>query len=268
MGSKNRQFDFLRKRFYMKDPTFKLEGVIKLGDETEDFEGPLTLILQLLSKNKIEIQDIKISELLGQYLAYLDEMKAMDLEVTSEFVAMASHLVYIKARMLLSAGEEPSELEELIRSLERLQNRDVYESIKNITGSLEKMLENGYETYTKPPEYIPVDKEYKYTHEKQDILDALLGILSREDILSELAPSKVFVMPSRIIYPVSDKEEEILSVLMRNGETTFQQLIEQSKSRTEAVATFIAILELCKAGKIGITGEGKDTAINRMAEVS
>jgi segregation and condensation protein A len=176
--------------------------------------------------------------------------------------------VYIKARMLLSAGEEPSELEELIRSLERLQNRDVYESIKNITGSLEKMLENGYETYTKPPEYIPVDKEYKYTHEKQDILDALLGILSREDILSELAPSKVFVMPSRIIYPVSDKEEEILSVLMRNGETTFQQLIEQSKSRTEAVATFIAILELCKAGKIGITGEGKDTAINRMAEVS
>ena len=107
----------------MENPAFRMEGVIKTSDEMEDFEGPLTLILQLLAKNKIEIKDIRISELLDQYLAYLDEMKAMDLEIASEFVQMASHLVYIKARMLLNAGEEPSELEELIESLERTFTR-------------------------------------------------------------------------------------------------------------------------------------------------
>ena len=77
----------------MENPTFRLEGVVKTREELEDFEGPLTLILLLLSKNKIEIRDIKISDLLDQYMAYLDEMKAMDLEVASEFVSMASHLV-------------------------------------------------------------------------------------------------------------------------------------------------------------------------------
>ena len=79
-----------------QEPTYHLEGIIKSKEEMEDFEGPLTLILMLLSKNKIEIRDIQISEILEQYLAYLDEMKAMDLEIASEFVQMASHLLYIK----------------------------------------------------------------------------------------------------------------------------------------------------------------------------
>ena len=108
----------------MENPTFKLEGVVKAKENMEDFEGPLILILQLLSKNKIEIKDIQVSVLLDQYLAYLDEMKSMDLEIASEFVAMASHLVYIKTKTLLSTDEEVSELEELITSLENLKARD------------------------------------------------------------------------------------------------------------------------------------------------
>ena len=80
------------------EPTYHLEGVIQNKEEMADFEGPLNLILMLLSKNKIEIRDIQISLILEQYLAYLDEMKAMDLEIASEFVQMASHLLYIKTR--------------------------------------------------------------------------------------------------------------------------------------------------------------------------
>ena len=90
-----------------QEPTYRLEGVVRTRQETADFEGPLTLILMLLSKNKIEIRDIQISEILEQYLAYLEEMKAMDLEIASEFVQMASYLLYIKTRMLLSADEAP-----------------------------------------------------------------------------------------------------------------------------------------------------------------
>ena len=79
----------------MDNPTFHLDGVVKDRNELQDFDGPLSLILMLLSKNKIEIRDIKISEILDQYLEYLDRMEKMDLEITSEFVQMASHLLYI-----------------------------------------------------------------------------------------------------------------------------------------------------------------------------
>ena len=81
----------------MEEPKYRLEGVIRSRDELEDFEGPLDVILLLLSKNKIEIRDIQISSILEQYLAYLDEMKRLDLEIASEFIAMASHLMYIKS---------------------------------------------------------------------------------------------------------------------------------------------------------------------------
>ena len=108
----------------MNNLTFKLEGVVKSKNEMEDFEGPLNLILLLLSKNKIEIRDIQISLILDQYIAYLEEMKSMDLEIASEFVAMASHLVYIKTKTLLAEDDqEVSELDELISSLESLKNK-------------------------------------------------------------------------------------------------------------------------------------------------
>ena len=92
----------------MNTPIFQLEHVVKIKEEDalENFVGPLDLILYLLSKNKIAIQDIKIADLLDQYLAYIEQCQTMDLEVASEFVAMAAHLVYIKTRMLLSIEDE------------------------------------------------------------------------------------------------------------------------------------------------------------------
>ena len=115
----------------MENPTFYLEGIVKEKNELQDFNGPLSLILMLLSKNKIEIRDIKISEILDQYLEYLAEMERMDLEIASEFVQMASHLLYIKTKMLLAGEKEVSELEELISSLEQLKCKDVYTAVQN-----------------------------------------------------------------------------------------------------------------------------------------
>ena len=97
----------------LDSPVFKLEGVIhtRETEELEDFEGPLDLILYLLGKNKIEIQDIPIALILDQYLEYLDKRQQMDLEIASEFITMAAHLMYIKTRMLLSLeDEEPEEV--------------------------------------------------------------------------------------------------------------------------------------------------------------
>ena len=102
----------------MDNPVFKLEGVVheRSAETLQDFEGPLDLILFLLSKNKIEIQDIPIALILDQYLAYLEQRKQLDLEVASEFITMAAHLMYIKTRMLLSLEDEQaqSEMDELM----------------------------------------------------------------------------------------------------------------------------------------------------------
>ena len=119
------------------DPTYFLEGIIHDKSEMADFEGPLSLILLLLSKNKIEIRDIKISEILDQYLEYLNAMEKLDLEIASEFVQMASYLLYIKTRMLLTEEKEVTELEQLIASLEQLKCKDTYAAVKSVTPMLD-----------------------------------------------------------------------------------------------------------------------------------
>ena len=136
----------------MSEPSYHLEAVVRNREEREDFTGPLDLILMLLSKNKIEIRDIQISSLLDQYLAWLDRMKEMDLEVASEFVQMASHLTYIKTRMLLTSDrEEVSELATLVEALEKLQNRDILNAVKAVAPELDSRSKAGFLLHTKEP---------------------------------------------------------------------------------------------------------------------
>ena len=137
----------------MEQPQYHLQNVVHAKQTLEDFDGPLDVILLLLSKNKIEIQDISISSILEQYLAWLDERKRMDMEVASEFIAMASHLMYIKTRMLLSEAEKAeaeSEMEELIASLRQRQRKDAYEQIKIACGALALRNDIGLGMFPKP----------------------------------------------------------------------------------------------------------------------
>ena len=133
----------------IQEPSYHLEGVVHVCDELEDFTGPLDLILMLLAKDKIEIRDIQISQLLDQYLAYLQKMQEMDLEIASEFVQMASHLMYIKTKMLLTEEKEPTELEVLVSALEQLKNRDAIAAVREIAPDLGKLTEAGMKMHTR-----------------------------------------------------------------------------------------------------------------------
>ena len=251
----------------MEYPTFRLEGVVKAkAADLEDFEGPLTLILQLLSKNKIEIKDIQISLILDQYLAYLDEMASMDLEIASDFVAMASHLVYIKTRMLLDSEEEISELDELITSLEALKAKNTYVRIKEMSDTFADMYTRGSGLIVKPPEYISKIGEYRYTHEKEDILQAILDVLKRDDGTEMLSIPRSFSVPERTVYPVSEKSAQILNSLKLSGTVQLSELFSDCESKTELVATFLSVLELCKNGSILLSGEDPDKLSVSLAE--
>lgn len=235
----------------MENPNFHLEGVIKNKDEMQDFEGPLSLILMLLTKNKIEIRDIRIAEILDQYLEYLNAMERMDLEVASEFVQMAAHLLYIKTRMLLAGDEEEvSELELLIASLEQLKAKDTLSNLRELLPELKKASETGLLYMEKLPEPIQPPKEYSYRHEPYELLKALRNIWSRslrppEDEGLEQA------VPKKIVYSVRDKSRELVSVL-RSGPLRMTELYAACTSRSEIVATFISVLELCSMGSLHI----------------
>ena len=134
-------------------PVYHLDGVVQNRSEREGFDGPLDLILLLLSKNKMEIADIQIALILDQYLAWMNQRQTLDLEVASEFVAMAAHLIYIKTRMLLSLQDEEvtSEVEALIASLEARQRSASYRKIQAVLPTLQHRYAVGKDYLPKPP---------------------------------------------------------------------------------------------------------------------
>jgi len=246
----------------METPVFKLEGIVKEKEEMSDFEGPLTLILQLLSKDKVEIKDISISSILEQYLAYLDEMAELNLDIASEFVAMASHLTYIKTKMLLSSGEEISELEQLISSLEELRRGDVYVQIKEIAQTLSGMYTRDGLMMAGPPEYLTSNARYEYVHFSAELLEAIFNVIGKENLkLSSMNPNEP-VFPSRVVYSISEKIDEVLSKLKRKKEMPIENLFYECKSRTELIATLVAVLELCRVGSAMISGEPDNMSVS------
>ena len=249
----------------MEEPKYHLSGVVRSNDQLPaDFDGPLDVILQLLSKNKIEIQDVSISSILEQYLAYLDEMKRLDMEIASEFIAMASHLMLIKTKMLLSAAEREeamSEMELLIRSLEERQRADAYEQIRKATEFLEPRNEIGCNLFTKQPEPLKADQTYRYRHEKEDLLRAFSAIAERSERKLPPPIANFQGIVGAEPYPVTKKAAQVLKKLLMRGFAKFRSLFQGSRSRSEIVATFLAVLELCRMNSVSLEDAQDDVTV-------
>lgn len=246
----------------MDEPVYKLEQVVHSREGMEDFEGPLDLILFLLSKNKIEIQDIPIALILEQYLLYLEQRQQMDLEVASEFITMAAQLMFIKTRMLLSIEDEEakSEMAELVRALEERRSSENYAKIKYVTAQLAVMGEFGRRIFLRQPEPMKRGKVYTYSHQPADLLKAMDEVTGREERRQPLSTSSFEEIVRQEPYPVEGKAREIFQRLCR-GISSFRLLFRGSRSRSEVVATFLAILELCRARIVTLTGGEQDCTV-------
>lgn len=240
----------------MGEPQYRLEGIIHTRSETmEDFEGPLDVIFLLLSKNKIDIQDVSITAILEQYLAYLDEMKRLDMEIASEFITMASHLMLIKTKMLLSAAEAAeaqSELDLLRQSLIERQRKEAIEQIRMAITVLEPMNDIGRCIFTKEPEPLRKDATYRYRHETADMIRALDEMAERNQ--RRLPPPTVNFrgIVGKEPYPVTKKATEVIRTLVLRGIERLKNLFRGNRTRSEVVATFLAILELCKTNSVSL----------------
>ena len=254
----------------MENPVFKLEKVVRSREEEmQDFEGPLDLILFLLGKNKMEIQDISISLICDQYISWLEQRQKMDLEVASEFVTMASHLVYIKTRMLLSIEDEEaqSEMDALIQSLEERRRNESYVRVKSLAARLEPMGEFGRNIITRNPETVKRGKIYEYDQEKADLVLAMAEIRNRAN--RALPPPRAAFQDivQHEPYPVESKAREIIRRLKEQGITRFRLLFRGNRSRSEIVATFLAVLELCRAHVLHLAGSETDCTVRQENEL-
>ena len=238
----------------MSQPQYRLEGIVHTRSETlEDFEGPLDVIFLLLSKNKIEIQDVSITAILEQYLAYLEEMKRLDMEIASEFITMASHLMLIKTKMLLSAAEQAeaeSELDLLRQSLVERRRKEAMEQIRLAVTELEPRNEIGRCLFTKEPEPLRRDNTYRYQHDVRDLLRALDAMIERSERQLPPPTTNFMGIVGKEPYPIGRKTGEVLRQLVLRGVERLKNLFKGNKSRSEVVATFLAILDLCKTNSV------------------
>lgn len=220
-----------------------------LSFKLEAFEGPLDLLLHLVSKHKIDLTDIPIGEITEQYLLYLDEMAAMDMEVTGEFLAMASHLVYIKSRLLLPKTEEEEEADPKEELEERLR---LYKAAKEAAGKLEAIQFSTIDNFFKAPEALgsaPIENE-NIPIEK--LWNAFLQVAQRMEEKEAPKPAafKEIVRVQRASLP--DEMRRVES-LFKNGEKrSFFELFRGVTTKDERICVFLSVLHLVSRGRIYI----------------
>ena len=208
------------------------------------FEGPLDLLLHLISKHKLNIHDIQISLLLEQYLEYIHQLEHEDLEDAADFLEMAARLIYIKTVSLLPHDEEAQELKK------ELEGRLIeYSQCKLLAGILAKGYVGG-DVFIRKPEPIPVDKTYTREHDPEILLEAYLG-LSEKARSEKPINAKIFQpLVSHKIVSIGTKIVYILKKLYTDGICDLSHIYDGMDSKSERVATFLAILELTKSGRI------------------
>lgn len=226
----------------------------KYAIKTEDFEGPLDLLCHLIEKNKMEIYKINLSMITDQYIEYIKQMEKMNLEVTSEFLVMASTLLYFKSRKLLPKQEEEEEElteEELIkRIIDYKKYKDISEKLKERYFIYSNRYYNFSENIELPKQKI--EKEYT----KDIIPDIYAKIIKKsEEKINQNASNieKIAIMES---YTVADKVKDMFRVLIKNKRFVFNKLFSVRKhNKQEVVTAFSGLLELSRRSKVTTTQE-------------
>ena len=233
----------------------------KYAIKINNFEGPLDLLCHLIDKNKMNIYDIKISEITDQYIEYINKIEEMNLEIASEFLVMASTLIYLKSKNLLPKQEEEEKEiteEELIRRIIE------YKKYKEIT---KKMREN-YQEFSKRvfkfPEEIKLPKQkLEKEYEKSIIPEKYEKVLNKNKKEINQNAKNIEKIALTDNYTVASKVKEMFKVLIKQKRFVFNQLFSVNEhNREEVVTAFSGLLELSRRNKVTTNQEGLFKDIN------
>ncbi len=226
-----------------------------LSYKIEGFEGPLDLLLQLIARNKLNIYDIPLSEITDQYLEQIKIYQSEELELGSEFLEMAARLLYIKTVSLLPRHEEVIQLKEELQG-ELLE----YMVCRQIANRLLQM-QQGFDKMVKNPEDYDFDKTYELVHEPDLLYNAYLSAVGRGKRRLPPSTAPFAKIVAKKIVSVSAKIVFVIRNLWKGGRTKLNNLYKTASNRSEIVATFLAVLELCKANRVKIDGNSDDAEI-------
>lgn len=232
-----------------------MEKTETLSYKLDVFEGPLDLLLNLIAKNKLNIYDIPIAELLEQYMAQIHEMQAADMDVASEFLEIAARLVHIKSVSLLPKKEEEAALKQELTG-QLLE----YQQCKEAAMRLRERF--SLDGIVRAQADIPADLTYKRHHKPQELLSAYLSMLGKkkppepqkpEDTISKLITRRVVSVASQIVF--------VLRSLWKKRHVSLKELFRGKNDPSERVAAFLAVLELVKDKRLRVDGDGEDCEI-------
>lgn len=232
-----------------------MEKTETLSYKLDVFEGPLDLLLNLIAKNKLNIYDIPIAELLEQYMAQIHEMQAADMDVASEFLEMAARFVHIKSVSLLPKKEEEAALKQELTG-QLLE----YQQCKEAAMRLRERF--SLDGIVRAQADIPADLTYKRHHKPQELLSAYLSMLGKkkppepqkpEDTISKLITRRVVSVASQIVF--------VLRSLWKKRHVSLKELFRGKNDPSERVAAFLAVLELVKDKRLRVDGDGEDCEI-------
>lgn len=215
----------------------------------ENFEGPLDLLVHLIDKNKMDIYDIKISEITEQYIDYLRKMEDMNLVVASEFAIMASTLLYLKSKKLLPKHEENEEElteEELIRRIIE------YKKYKEISSNLKSNYEINSKRYFGFAEKLQLPKqEIDVKYEHSIIVEKYKELLYRNEEKANVNARNIEKIALVDTYTVHDKVKEMFRELLHKPSFIFNKIYTLNKcNKQEVVTAFSGLLELSRRSKV------------------
>ena len=221
----------------------------KYAIKIENFEGPLDLLCHLIDKNKMNIYEIKISEIADQYIEYINKMEELNLEITSEFLIMASTLLYIKSKGLLPNG---AEAEEELTEEQLIQRIIEYKKYKEITAKFRAGYEEFSKRFFKIAEIIELPKQKLEVEYSKEILpDLYKGIIERNNEKINQNAKNIEKIAIIETYTVASKVKEMFKELIRKPKFVFNKLYSISKcNKQEVVTAFTGLLELSRRNKV------------------
>ncbi|MBR2848400.1 MAG: segregation/condensation protein A [Clostridia bacterium] len=211
----------------------------------DQFEGPLDLLLTLVEKNKINIDDIPISLLCAQYMEYIEAAEKMDIEISAEFIVMASELMLIKSKMLLPRNEETDEDPRAALAAAMLE----YQRTKEASVSLNRMFAQYGSRMIKDTDEIKADNAYVADHDVELLTRAMIRMLTEVRVTDEEAIRQFEPLIKRKTVTVASVATVLMDTLKVGTPVTLNQYFASArKNRSTAIAMFMAMLELLKAG--------------------
>ena len=212
----------------------------------KDFEGPLDLLLHLVSKYQMDIYDVPITEVIEQYLAYISTLQAMRLEVAGEYMVMASQLMLIKSRKLLPKVAEVTDLEDDLEQ-DLLSQIEEYRKFKLLGEQLEVKHQERAQDYSKAPtELIYEDAELVHDKTTIDLVLAFSNLLSKKK--EEFSQNHTTIL--RDEYKIEDMMVIVREALVEGQQLRLQDLFKETKDLQEVITLFLATLELMKTQEI------------------